>query len=346
MTKRERVETTYQLLRPDRPPFVPAIYEHKAALIGETPSVVCRDPERLHASLLRELAVYDPDMLVVGIDVYNVEAEALGCKVVWFEDSSDVPAVCEPLLDRPADMDRLGLPDPEHDGRMPLFLDVAAALQREVGANMIVRGAVTGPFSLASELLGAENLLVAAIEYPGFTRNLLEFAAGVTASFGSAFARRGVEPILFDSRATPMLASPRVFRSLILPVYRDLVMPRLRAAGARYVPLIIGGNTDSILEDLVATGASQLLCDAGSSLARFRDKCLAARLPFRASVDARLVSSGPADAIRRESLRVLEECRDHPGFLFGCGVVAYDCVPEHVLAMRRALEDAAAGTVN
>ena len=81
MTKRGRVEKTYAFEVPDRIPFVPAIYEHKARLVGRLPSEVCRSLELLLESLDKELEVYDPDMLVVGIDVYNVEAEAYGARV-------------------------------------------------------------------------------------------------------------------------------------------------------------------------------------------------------------------------------------------------------------------------
>lgn len=338
MTRRERVETVYALGKPDRIPFVPAIYEHKARLIGRSPSQVCRNAELLYESLLAELRVYDPDMLVVGLDVYNVEAEALGCRVVYFEDSNHVPGITAPLLESAGDLDRLGLPDPESGGRMPLYLRVAGALQCELGAGMIIRGALTGPFSMACELLGAERFLMTVVEDPAFARRLLEFTAEVTAGYGAAFARRGVEPILFDSRATPRLSSPRVFRQLVMPVYRDIVIPRLRAAGARWIPLIIGGDTSSVIDDLIATGASQLLCDAGADLGLFLAKTGAARVPFRASVDARLVHGGPPDAIRAAARAVLEKCSHHPGFLFGCGVVAYDCDPAHVIALRECLD--------
>jgi hypothetical protein len=51
-------------MRPaDRIPFVPAIYEHKAALIGQSPSDVCRNPEHLYAGLMKELEIYDPTCL-------------------------------------------------------------------------------------------------------------------------------------------------------------------------------------------------------------------------------------------------------------------------------------------
>lgn len=130
------------------------------------------------------------------------------------------------------------------------------------------------------------------------------------------------------------LLSPRMFRELVLPVYRDQVVPELKAAGARYLPLIIGGDTTRILPELLATGATQLLCDAPADLRAFKRACATAGVPFRANVDARLIHRGPVEAIRSEAQRIAGQCRDFAGFRLGCGIVAYDCPPEHVLAVR------------
>jgi uroporphyrinogen decarboxylase len=345
MTKRERVETVYGLGKADRIPFVPAIYEHKGALVGKSPSAICRNADYLYAGLKKELATYDPDMLVIGIDVYNVEAEAMGARVAYFDDDS-VPAIVEPFVERPADIARLRVPDPETDARMPVYLEVAAALGKELGPEMIVRGAVTGPYSMASMLVGAEKFIMAAMEEPEFCEELIRFCARATVDFGKAFLKRGVEPIIFDSHATPKLASPRVFRKLVAPVYRDSIVPELKAAGGRLFPLIIGGNTTTIIDDLISTGAAQYLCDRPASLEKWREKTLAAGVPFRANVDAVLVNTGPAAAIRRQAMEILRECKDHPGFLLGCGVVAYDGKPEYVNAIHQAIKDVAAGTVD
>jgi uroporphyrinogen decarboxylase len=339
MTKRERVEKACGFGTPDRPPFVPAVYEHKAALIGRTPSEICRDGRLLTEALLGELETYDPDVMTVGVDVYNVEAEALGCRVRYFEDSNDVPAVASPLLRDAAGLEKLRVPDPERDGRMPLFLETAGRLHREKGAEMIVRGALTGPFSLACALLGTEEVLVGTADDPASIRRLMDFCGRVTASYGRAFLAKGVEVAVFDSKASPGASSPRVFHDFVLPVYRDVVMPALSAAGARHVPLIIGGDTTPILEDLLRTGAGQLLCDAGSDLEAFKKRCREERRPFRVSVDARLVHRGRPDEVRAEALRILDATRGQPGLLFGCGVVAYDTDPANVLALRAALQE-------
>lgn len=336
MTGRERVERASAFEAVDRVPFVPAVYEHKARLIGRSPSEVCRSLDLLLEALARERELYGPDALTVGLDVYNVEAEAAGCAVRYFDGGTDVPAVAAPLLAGPGDLAKLGRPDPGRDGRLPLMVEAAARLVREAGEAVAVRGAVSGPFSLACALAGTEQVLVATLEDPPFVRRLLERAAMIAADFGAAFLAKGAEPVLFDSKASPGAASPRVFREFVLPVYRDLLVPALREAGARTVPLIVGGDTTPILEDLLDTGAGQLLCDAGSDLARFAARCREARRALRVSVDARLVHRGTPDAVRREATRLLGAAGSGPGILFGCGVVAYDCEPANVLALREA----------
>jgi uroporphyrinogen decarboxylase len=223
---------------------------------------------------------------------------------------------------------------------MPLFLEAASRTAREAGKDLIVRGALSGPFSLASSLLGTADLLMATLDDPLFVRELLEFTGRVTAAFGAAFLRRGVEVIVFDSKTSPEASSPRIFREFVLPVYRDLVIPELRRAGARYLPLIIGGDTTSILEDICETGATQILCDAGSDLDRFKAVCRDKRIAFRANVDARLVHRGSPGEIREEARRILSRVDGERGLLFGCGVVAYDCDPSHVHALRDALLEA------
>jgi uroporphyrinogen decarboxylase len=340
------VEAVYALRPADRIPFVPAIYEHKGVLIGKSPSQICRNAEWLQAGLCRELEVYDADMLVIGIDVYNVEAEALGCKVVYFEDSDDCPGIVEPIIDGPAALRRLGIPDPDRDGRMPIYLEVAQRLGREMGQSIILRGAVTGPYSMAAELIGAEQFVLLTVDEPDFAREVIEFCARVTVEFGKAFLARGVEPIIFDSRATPTLASPRIVKNLVLPVYRDYVLPTLKASGGRFLPLIIGGNTTSIIDDLIATGATQFLSDYPANLAKWCAKALAARVPVRANVDALLVNRGPVEAIRRQAVEILRDFHSHPGFLLGCGVIDYNGNPEHIHAIRHTLDELAAGTLD
>ncbi len=338
MIPRERIQAAWRREQVDRVPFVPAVYEHKASLIRRRPSEIARDGRLLLQALERELVVYRPDALTLGVDVYNVEAEALGCPVRFFDDSEDVPAVTGPPA-AGADPDRLPLPRPDADGRMPLFLEAAARAVERWGDRIFVRGALTGPWSLACALAGTERLLLETMDDPPFVRRLLDFCADVAAGYGRGFLDRGAGVIVFDSKASPAASSPRVFRDFVAPVYRDRLLPALKAGGAKFVPVIVGGNTDAIAGDLLDAGATQVLCDAGSDLGLFERVCRAAGASFRFNIDARLVHRGDRRAIYDRTMEFIRSAGRRPGALLGCGVVAYDASPSSVLAIRAAIED-------
>ncbi|MDD8027609.1 MAG: uroporphyrinogen decarboxylase family protein, partial [Acidobacteriota bacterium] len=171
MNGRERIEALLAGRPADRPPFLPAVYEHKAALVGSTPSAVARNTVLLERALSRELEIYEPDALTIGLDVYNVEAEAVGARV-RFSDGPEVPVIeGRPL--RPGGSLGLPLPDPERSGRMPVFLEAGRRLQTYAGREVLVRGALSAPFSMAAELVGDEPLLLALMDQPDWVVSLL-----------------------------------------------------------------------------------------------------------------------------------------------------------------------------
>lgn len=339
MTPLELMNEVLALRPGDRIPFCPAIYEHKGFLIGATPSRICRNEDLLLQGLEAEYERYRPDFLTVGIDVYNVEAEALGCEIVYFDDTPDVPGVLSYPIKQPSDIDKLRVPDPNADGRMPLYLSAAKKLHAKLGQEVRIRGAVTGPFSLASELLGAENFIVMTMQNPQYTMKLMEFTARVAAEFGKAYIQLGIDPIIFDSRAMPPLCSPQIFREMVSQIYKRILIPELKNAGAIQIPLIIGGDTTPILDSIIDTGCTQILCDFEGDIELFKKQALKHRLPMRVNVDPRLLHLGPVEKIRDFTMNILNKCWDHPGFLLGTGVAAYDCPPEHIDAVRACLDE-------
>jgi len=322
----------------ERIPFCPAIYEHKGFLIGKSPSEICRDPELLYQGLKKEWEIYRPDFLTVGVDVYNVEAEAVGCDVIYFDNSDDVPGVEKPIIANVDELAALSVPDPKTDGRMPIYLEAAARLHQELGDQVIVRGAISGPLSMASELVGAENFIVLTLKDPPFVRALLKFTSQCAAAFGKAFVEIGVDPIIFDSRAMPPLCSPSVFKDMVAPAYAAHLTPVLKAAGAKHIPLIIGGDTTAIVDDLIATGCTQLLCDFEGDRDTFMAASLEHGIPFRVNVDPRLLHLGPVEKIKDFTMTILNQCWGHPGFILGTGVAAYDCPIEHLMAVKQCLD--------
>src|SRR5690554_3774915 len=98
MTARQLLESKRAGEPVPRPLFCPAIYEHKARLIGRSVSEVARDSNLLAEAVLAEYETYRPDMLTVGMDIYNIEAEAIGSRVVYSDQKEAVPAIRHRLL--------------------------------------------------------------------------------------------------------------------------------------------------------------------------------------------------------------------------------------------------------
>ncbi|MEA3368071.1 MAG: uroporphyrinogen decarboxylase family protein, partial [Planctomycetota bacterium] len=61
---------------PDRWPFIPSVYEHGATLLARGPSEVSRDAGLMAEAALTGYRAYAHDLVTVGIDIYNIEAEA------------------------------------------------------------------------------------------------------------------------------------------------------------------------------------------------------------------------------------------------------------------------------
>jgi len=339
LTPRRRILNLIEGKPVDRIPFCPAVYEHKAALIGARPSEMGRDAGLFEKAIIREVEVYEPDMIVIGCDVYNVEAEAAGCKV-HFPDSNDVPAVKERAIRVGDDLSRLRLPDPQRSGRMPLHLEVGSRIQERLGGERIVRGALSAPFSIACELAGPEQVLMALIDRPEWVGGLLDYCAEVAKSYGRAFAERGLGLILFDSHASPPLTSPEIYRRIILSPTARVVRFFRRDLGLALVPYIMGGDTAALLEVILETGTNNILCDDRADLAFFVDRLKKEPALLRANLDPRFLMTRSKREVRTKVGEVLALGQRHPRFVMGTGILPYDIAPEKVIVVRKALEAA------
>ncbi len=314
----------------------PSIYEHAAKLIGATPWEASRDPElmfRAHAEAYRR---YRHTPIMPGIDIYNLEAEAYGGHIDK-PDGINIPVIASPIFETTAQLQDLTPLDPQRDGRIPMQIDVARRLG-ETFPGADIRVPVAGPFSIASNLVGFETLIMDSALQPEIVgASLLHLVEGQVA-FARAVKAAGVDVTFFESAACPPMLSPNGFREVELPALKSS-MNRIAQVVGHPVPCIIGGNTAPIVEAMLETGTAYLICPFETDQAAFMAK-VADRpdVQIRVNCDVRIISLGQRDQIRAEADRVIQLIGDRQNTTIGTGSLPYEANPDNVLYMMEYVE--------
>lgn len=310
----------------------PSVYEHAAALIGRSPWEVSRDPELLYAGHAEGYRIYRHTPIMPGIDIYNLEAEAYG-GVVTNPGGTGIPAISKPICTRAADLLDLPPLNPRTDGRIPMVIGVAARLARDFPETQ-VRVPVSGPFSIASNLVGFGNLLCDVATNPdNVGRALLHLVDGQVA-FAEELKAQEVDVAFFESAACPPLLSPAMFRKLELPALKAILGGMARVLG-HPVPCIIGGDTTPILDAMLETGTGYVVAPYETDQEAFMKK-LWDRTDVRVRVngDVETISRGPWERIRADADRLLDLVRGRENVCLGTGALPYETPPENVLRLR------------
>lgn len=317
--------------------FNPSIYEHAARWAGCSPWEASRDPEKMFRGHHEAWLAYRHTPIVVGIDIYNLEAEAYGACVVAPQGEDSIPAIAEPLFARLEDAIGIAPFDPSRDGRIAMVIGVGRRLQAAL-PEAEVRIPVAGPFSIAINLLGIETVCAAVAEQPEDARSLLLRLAENQAGFIQAVRDAGLKVAFFESAAAPPLISPRQFRSVELPaLMRALEITREITGLAS--PCILGGDTVKILDDLLSTGTNYVVCNVETDQQRFVDRLCATHpgVNVRINMDPRIVACPDPDRIFAEVDRILAIAAGRPNCLMGTGCLPLETPPENIRLIRQYL---------
>lgn len=267
----ERLRRTLDRQPIDRVPVGPYVANWAARWAGIPFSTYCTDARQMAAVQLAAWERIGYDILFPDADNYYL-AEGFGCQSCLSE--TDYPSLAKPALDDPQQVFELDVPDPYRDGRMPVYLEATRRIAEQVGADAIVRVPGTGPFAVASYLIGVQEFLmeIAAVEHGIDTTNeaalerMLDLATQAVIRFGLAQLDAGADILQCgDSLASNSVISPATFRRLVLPRHQR-IFSAWKNAGAITVLHICGDNSRS-LELFAETGADIVAIDAQVDLA-------------------------------------------------------------------------------
>ena len=175
----------------------------------------------------------------------TVEAEALGCKILWKEGRGATPQIREGQCgESPLDVDEMVL----EQGRIPTVLRAISLLRKRFDDSVPVISFFEGPFTLAGLVTGVNSMYKYLLKDPGRAREVLNVMARVVTLYATHQLSAGADTaIMLDPNV--MGLTEKQFTEFVLPLYGEIT-----AAIDRPLILHICGDVNSILHSLPHSG--------------------------------------------------------------------------------------------
>ena len=229
---------------------------------------------------------------------FVVEPEALGCGIKWWDKPELLPSVRTHPFKNPED---LAMPERLlEEGRIPIVLGAITTMREKVGDFLPISSLALGPFSLAGELAGVENLLIWTLKKPEYVDAFVDFATEIVIEYAKAQFRAGSNIVeIADAMASQDMISPNAFKRFVKPALAKIA----RQLGGIRV-LHICGRTAQIWSDLVEIGFNGISVEA--EIGQVKPLLGNTRILGNVSSKNTLVLGSPED-VKAEAKKALEE---------------------------------------
>ena len=331
MTSVERCQTVLDGGVPDRVPVCLLNFMPAAAAAGMSLREYCTDGEAMAQAHIAAWERYGHDMIDLENGVAAL-ASAVGCTVEFEEDTSP-PWVTAPALERIEDVDQLQPIDPSSDGMLPEILKATRLISEEVGDRaFLLAEADQGPFSLATQIVGIEELLIALMEPAKheLVRRLLEYTTQQVISYGRALVDAGAHMTgMGDSIAGPDVCSPDQYRQFAMPYEREVV--QTLAAESKRIGLHICGDATRIIDDMVDTGSPLLAVDFKIDRATAKEAARGTTTLIGTTDPSAVLTLGTPDDVRAAARADIEMLAEGGGFILSPGcALPYNTPDENI----------------
>jgi uroporphyrinogen-III decarboxylase len=314
--------------------------DHSAYLAGVSSKRFFTDALTFTHLQLLVTEYYQLDVFSNFWDVYNIEAEALGQKVVY--NPGGIPDVdrAKPLICTPSDLDRISPPDPYKSGRMPWVRQVNKHYLEMTGK--LERVYFSAPFSIAANIRGYETLVNDMFERPSFVHRLFKFLCDdVIVPFIEVMRSEVGNPdLVIDGRDA--WASPPLITLDMMDEYVVAYTERLRNKLGDKV-IVRGHWGDAKSRDIERFFTQKLKCSPGSlsvldpdlyEIGPERVKSYANKNNafVTAGVDAELLKNGPIEAIVERIKLYIDKMARDGRCMIHLNQIPDDTPPDHIHA--------------
>ncbi len=278
---------------------------------------MCTNPEIACEITLQPVNRFPLDAAILFSDILTIpHAMNLGLE---FE-AGEGPKFEHPVRS-PADIDRLVVPDPGQE--LKYVIDAVALVRRELHGRVPLIGFAGSPWTVATYMVeGGGSKTFGQIkrmmyEAPRQLHRLLDLLAKATILYLNAQIAAGAQAVmLFDTWGGVL--TPAQYEEFSLHHMAQVIDALTRKSEGRRVPNIVftkGGG--AWLPKIAAIGCDAVGVDWTTDLKQARE-AVAGRVALQGNLDPSALFA-PPEALRAETLRVLESYGAGPGHVFNLG---------------------------
>jgi len=322
----ERITAALNGEPPDKIPVMLHNFMLAAADMNISMGQYREDPRLIADVFINSVEKYQLDSVLVDIDTATLSG-SVGVPVHFPDDE---PARYHGAGINPlSDVKKLKSVKIENYKYVQVWLEAVKLLKEHFGDEVYIRGNCDqASFTLASSMRGTNDFMAdLLLEEEALIEELLDYTTDITCQFIRLMAQTGAHMVSNgDSNAGPELISAEMYEKFALP-YETRIVEEAHKAGVPYT-LHICGNSDSILEKMVLTGADAFDIDYKTNAQKAFD-VLHDKATFIGNIDpSGVIALGSTDHIRNTTLELLDIFSKTNRFILNAGCAIPRTAPE------------------
>mgnify|MGYP000607284972 CR=1 FL=1 len=288
----------------DRLPVVPLVGYPVLRELGIPAADAFHDP-KVHVRVIRKVVEELQMDLVLPLLDLTVEAEVLGAEVFY-------PQFDAPNIKKCPSLEEVG--KVEREGRVPL-MEAILKEAKEVADGLPVGFYITGPFTIAGQIIEITNLLKMVIKNPEAVDPILRLTTDTCIEYGRRLEEAGADFIVVAEPSASLIS---------LDMYRKFVKPYLERLGKelrRDLVLHICGRASHLVREMAIPGIDGVSIDQNVPLSRAFEELPSDMLVFGNYPPTNLMFEDP-ETIEKKVSAMAEPFRDRRNYVVctGCDI--------------------------
>jgi uroporphyrinogen decarboxylase len=280
-------------------------------------------------AVLANYEAFQPDLIFPLMDL-SVEANALGCQVEFPVNDSATVTEFDFEWEH---TEKLKAIDILEDGRLIAMLRTVEKMKKELPETCLRGAYISGPFTLAGLILGAERAVMATAMEEAELHALLAVCTEHISRYAKALVEAGAEAICFLEPTGVMLGSD--YFAEFSAAYVEKICEALPQEIFKIYHVC--GNSSHLIEKMAGAGVQALSLDSPATGLNLKEAAQ------QAGEDILIIGnleptgnllSGTPEAVAEETKLLLQEMADMPNFILSSGCdLPLNTPPQNIKAM-------------